>query len=55
MYKVMWLCCDRFVLADLRSYGVDVDHCVYHEGRKLPVTTAIVSRENGSRTMVHYR
>jgi ketohexokinase len=45
----------EFVLADLKSYGVGIDHCVYHEGKKLPVTTAIISRKTGSRTIVHYR
>ncbi|XP_065844649.1 ketohexokinase-like [Oscarella lobularis] len=44
-----------FVLSELRSYGVRVDKCVYHVGKRLPNSLILINRANGSRTIVHHR
>eukprot|EP00118_Oscarella_pearsei_P007324 m.35386 g.35386 ORF g.35386 m.35386 type:complete len:308 (+) comp32104_c0_seq5:25-948(+) len=44
-----------FVLEELKSYGVNVDRCVFHDGKRLPNSQILINRVNGSRTIVHYR
>ncbi len=43
------------ILADLGRHGVDASRCVRHAGGHTPTSYVTLSRESGSRTIVHYR
>jgi ketohexokinase len=43
------------VAQELRHYGIDTSHCRRLVGRKLPTSYITVSRDTGSRTIVHAR
>jgi ketohexokinase len=43
------------ILADLERYGIDARLAVRHPGLSTPTSYVALSRETGSRTIVHYR
>ncbi|WP_177419421.1 PfkB family carbohydrate kinase [endosymbiont of Lamellibrachia barhami] len=45
----------RYILDDLTRYGVDLSPVVHHASGKVPTSYVVLSRENASRTIVHYR
>jgi len=44
-----------WVLKDLERRGIDTGSCVFHPHGSTPTSYAILSRANGSRTIIHYR
>jgi ketohexokinase len=45
----------RHILDDLRARGIDTGPCVHHTGGKAPTSYIFLSRDSGTRTIVHYR
>ncbi|WP_246345142.1 PfkB family carbohydrate kinase [endosymbiont of Lamellibrachia barhami] len=45
----------RYILDDLTRYGVDLSLVVHHASGKVPTSYVVLSRENASRSIVHYR
>jgi ketohexokinase len=45
----------QHILVDLHAHGIDTGACVRHPGGKAPTSYICLSRETGSRTIVHYR
>jgi len=44
-----------WVLKDLDHRGIDIEACVFHPQGSTPTSYVILSRANGSRTIIHYR
>jgi len=44
-----------WVLKDLERRGIDTGSCVFHPHGSTPTSYAVLSRANGSRTIIHYR
>lgn len=44
-----------WVLKDLERRGIDTRSCVFHPHGSTPTSYAVLSRANGSRTIIHYR
>ena len=42
----------RFIETSFKEAKIDISHCQYHDSKKTPVTIALVSEENGSRTLL---
>jgi len=45
----------RIVQQDLTRYGINTQHCQLHAGKSTPTSYITLNRNNGSRTIVHYR
>ena len=45
----------RHILDDLQALGIDTEPCVHHAGGKAPTSYICLSRDSGTRTIVHYR
>lgn len=45
----------RYIAADFERYAVGMQHAVTHRGGRTPVSYIALSRQSGSRTIVHYR
>ncbi|XP_047111809.1 ketohexokinase-like [Schistocerca piceifrons] len=43
-----------FVTEQLESYGVNLKQCEIVEGKELPMSTCIINKRNGSRTILHH-
>jgi len=44
---------NSFVIADLLSYGVNIDNCCMYEDVNFPTSCCILNSKNGSRTILH--
>ena len=43
-----------YVLKHLASLGIDYNWCITHPGHQLPISTVLINKQNGTRTIIHY-
>lgn len=48
-------CDSRHIRSDLKSHGIAMDHAVVCRGGRSPTSHIALNRQNGSRTIVHFR
>lgn len=45
----------QLILADLRRYNINIEHCSSEKHGKMPTSYVLLNRHSGSRTIIHYR
>lgn len=43
----------QFVIDDINKRGIRINNCVYHEDTEAPLSSVILNKETGSRTIIH--